>query len=117
MTNFSVWPPEVNSALMFAGVGSGPMFAAAGAWEGLAGDLASSSSSFSSVTSRLAGSMWQGPASVAMVRAAAPYVAWLNAAATHAGEVAAQAKAAVAAESGRGAAGVCSKPMIRPTVT
>lgn len=33
---FSWLPPEINSARMFAGAGSGPLFAAASAWEGLA---------------------------------------------------------------------------------
>ncbi|CCG13010.1 putative TRANSPOSASE [Mycobacterium tuberculosis 7199-99] len=36
---FSWLPPEINSARMFAGAGSGPLFAAASAWEGLAADL------------------------------------------------------------------------------
>jgi PPE-repeat protein len=32
-------PPEVNSARMQAGAGSGPMLAASSAWSGLAGEL------------------------------------------------------------------------------
>lgn len=51
--NFSVLPPEINSALMFAGAGPGPMLAAASAWTGLAGDLGSAAASFSAVTSQL----------------------------------------------------------------
>ncbi len=39
--DFSLLPPEVNSALMYAGAGAAPMSDAASAWEGLAGDLAS----------------------------------------------------------------------------
>lgn len=46
---FSWLPPEINSARMFAGAGSGPLFAAASAWEGLAADLWASASSFESV--------------------------------------------------------------------
>lgn len=38
--SFLVLPPEVNSALMFAGAGSGPTLAAAAAWDGLAAELA-----------------------------------------------------------------------------
>ena len=34
--NFSVLPPEVNSARMYVGAGSGPMLEAAAAWDGLA---------------------------------------------------------------------------------
>lgn len=36
MVNFSVLPPEINSGRMFFGAGSGPMLAAAAAWDGLA---------------------------------------------------------------------------------
>lgn len=34
--DFALLPPEINSARMYAGPGSGPMLAAAAAWEGLA---------------------------------------------------------------------------------
>ncbi|WP_152022675.1 PPE domain-containing protein, partial [Mycobacterium tuberculosis] len=37
--NFSVLPPEINSGRMFFGAGSGPMLAAAAAWDGLAAEL------------------------------------------------------------------------------
>lgn len=37
--SFLVLPPEVNSALMFAGAGSGPTLAAAAAWDGLAAEV------------------------------------------------------------------------------
>src|SRR5947209_7032403 len=94
--NFSAWPPEVNSAHMFAGPGSGPMLAAATAWDGLSAELGSAASSFGSVTSGLAGGSWQGPASTAMAAAAAPYAGWLNAAAADAQHVAAQARATAA---------------------
>ncbi|WP_416143388.1 PPE domain-containing protein [Mycobacterium tuberculosis] len=36
--NFSVLPPEINSGRMFFGAGSGPMLAAAAAWDGLAAE-------------------------------------------------------------------------------
>jgi PPE-repeat protein len=91
--NFSVLPPEINSLRMFSGAGSGPMLAAAAAWEGLAAELGSAADSFSSVTSGLAGQGWQGPASAAMVAAAQPYVGWLSAAAARAAGTAAQVKA------------------------
>ena len=38
--DFSWLPPEINSARIFAGAGSGPLFVAASAWDGLATDLA-----------------------------------------------------------------------------
>jgi len=41
---FSFLPPEINSARIFAGAGSGPLFLAAEAWNSLAADLAGSAS-------------------------------------------------------------------------
>ncbi|MGH8916831.1 MAG: PPE domain-containing protein, partial [Actinomycetes bacterium] len=35
---FGAIPPEINSARMYAGAGSGPMMAAAAAWNGLAAE-------------------------------------------------------------------------------
>ncbi|MBX9638553.1 MAG: PPE family protein [Mycobacteriaceae bacterium] len=91
--NFTVLPPEVNSARMYAGAGPASMLAAATAWEGLAADLQESAAAFESVACNLAGS-WQGAASEAMTTASAPYLAWLRAAAEHAGQTAAQAQIA-----------------------
>ncbi|MCT9149691.1 PPE family protein, partial [Mycobacterium tuberculosis] len=79
--DFSWLPPEINSARIYAGAGSGPLFMAAAAWEGLAADLRASASSFDAVIAGLAAGPWSGPASVAMAGAAAPYVGWLSAAA------------------------------------
>ena len=69
-------PPEINSAMMFSGAGSGPLFTAAAAWGGLASELSGAASSFQSVVSGLTGGGWLGPASVSMAAAAAPY-AWI----------------------------------------
>ncbi|MCV7112546.1 PPE domain-containing protein, partial [Mycolicibacterium setense] len=44
--NFPMLPPEINSARMFAGAGSGPMLSAAMAWDGLAVELGSAAESF-----------------------------------------------------------------------
>jgi PPE-repeat protein len=95
--NFSVLAPEINSARMFSGAGSAPMLNAAAAWDGLASELGSAASSFSSVTSGLASQAWQGPASAAMTAAAAPYAGWLSAAATRATGAAGQARAVAGA--------------------
>jgi triacylglycerol lipase len=95
--NFLVLPPEINSALMFSGAGSGPMLAAASAWEGIGGELNSTATAFRAVTSDLAAEAWQGPASVSMAAAAGPYATWLEAAGGMAQESATQAKAAAAA--------------------
>jgi len=89
--SFFVLPPEINSALIHAGAGSQPMLAAAAAWDGLAGELASAAASFQSVTSGLVGEAWQGAASIAMLSAAAPYAGWLARAASEATQAATQA--------------------------
>jgi len=95
--NFSWLPPEINSALIFGGAGSGSLLTAAQAWDGLAQDLQASAESFGSVLTQLANGPWTGPASVAMAAAAAPYVSWLNAAAGQAGLASAQAALAATA--------------------
>ena len=95
--DFGGLPPEINSARMYAGPGSGPMLAAASAWDGLATELQSTASSYGAVISELTGESWVGPSSAAMEAAATPYVAWLNAAAGGAEQTAAQARAAASA--------------------
>jgi PPE-repeat protein len=90
-------PPEINSALIFAGPGTAPLLAAAKAWNGLAEDLASSASSFFSVTSGLADGSWQGASSAAMMAVATQYVSWLSAAAAQAEAASSQASAVAAA--------------------
>ncbi len=94
MPDFSLLPPEINSARMYASAGAGPLFTAATAWEGLAADLRASASSFGSVISALIGGPWSGPASEAMAGAAAPYVSWLAGSAARAEAAGAQARAA-----------------------
>ena len=95
--DFGIYPPEINSGRMYAGAGSGPMIAAAEAWQGLAAELHSAANSYQSVVSGLTAGSWSGPSSASMAAAAASYSAWLTAAATQAEETAAQAKSAVAA--------------------
>jgi PPE-repeat protein len=94
---FLFYPPEMNSALMFAGAGSGPLFVAASAWDGLASDLSGAAASFDSVVTGLTNGSWSGPASLSMAAAATPYVGWLSAAAGQAEAAAAQARAAATA--------------------
>ncbi len=95
--DFAMLPPEVNSGRMYAGPGSGPMVAAATAWDGLAAELQSTSASYESVISELSGGSWLGPSSASMAAAAAPYVEWMTTAAAQAEQTAIQAKAAAAA--------------------
>ena len=95
--DFALLPPEINSARMYDGAGSGPMLAAAAAWDGLAFELHSSATSYGSVVSGLSAGPWLGAASGAMTAAAGPYVAWMRSTATQAEQTAIQAKAAAAA--------------------
>ncbi|WP_142276808.1 PPE family protein, partial [Mycobacterium persicum] len=95
--NFLVLPPEINSARMFSGAGSAPMLEAAAAWNALASELDSAAESFSSMTSGLAAEAWQGPASSAMLVAAAPYEGWLRTASSQSVGACAQARAVAGA--------------------
>src|SRR5258707_11300285 len=98
--DFATLPPEINSGRMYAGPGSGPMLAAATAWDGLAAELQSAAASYASVISGLTAGPWLGPASASMAAAAAPYVAWMSTTAAQAEQTATQAKAAVAPHEG-----------------
>lgn len=95
--DFAVLPPEINSGRMYAGPGSGPMLAAAAAWDELAADLYSKAASCGSVISGLTGGPWLGPASVSMTAAVGPYLAWMITAAAQAEQAATQAKTAAVA--------------------
>ena len=96
MAEFAALPPEINSGLMYAGPGAGPMIAVGAAWDALADELYLAAAAYGSVVSDLASS-WLGPSSVSMAAAAATYVSWISATAVQAQETAAQAMAAVAA--------------------
>jgi len=95
--DFLALPPEINSGLMYAGPGSGPMMAAAAAWDELAAELATAASGYGSVVSELTSAPWVGPSSRAMVAAVTPYVSWLSGAAGQAEDTANQGRAAAAA--------------------
>ncbi|BBX44860.1 PPE family protein [Mycobacterium cookii] len=97
MLDYGMFPPEINSARMYAGPGVGSMLAAAAGWDGLASDLRSQATNYMSVVSALTTEGWRGPASMSMAAAAAPYAAWMNSTAAQAEETAAQAKAAASA--------------------
>jgi PPE-repeat protein len=95
--DFALLPPEINSDRIYAGPGSGPMLAAAAAWDGLAAELYSAATSHQSVVSGLTAGPWLGPSSASMAAAAAHYAAWMNTTAAQAEQTATQAKAAAAA--------------------
>jgi PPE-repeat protein len=98
--SFMMFPPEVNSSLMYSGAGSGPLMAAASAWSELAADLESTAASYQSVLAQLTGASWLGPTSARMAAATAPYVDWLATTAGQAAQTSAQAQFAAAAYEG-----------------
>jgi PPE-repeat protein len=95
--DFGALPPEINSGRMYAGPGSGPMLAAATAWDGSATELTSAAALYRSVVSGLTGGPWLGPTSILMAAASAPYVAWMSTTAEQANQAANQARSAAAA--------------------
>ncbi|SPM36726.1 PPE family protein [Mycobacterium rhizamassiliense] len=97
MFDFGALPPEVNSGRMYIGAGSGPLLAAAAAWDELAGELMSTASSYGSTIQGLTAGPWAGPSSLALAAAAAPYVSWMSATGTQAEHAATQAKLAAGA--------------------
>src|ERR1700761_9318490 len=98
--SFMMFPPEVNSALMYSGAGSGPLMAAASAWDELAADLETTAASYQAIVQQLTGGPWLGPSSVQMTSATAPYIAWLQGSSIQAAQTSAQARLAAAAYEG-----------------
>ena len=95
-----MFPPEVNSGLMYSGAGSGPLMAAASAWDELAADLETTAASYQAVLAQLTGATWLGPSSARMAAATAPYVDWLAWTSGQAAQTSAQARFAAAAYEG-----------------
>ena len=62
MIEFAMFPPEINSGLMYAGPGAGPMTAASAAWDALADDLYMAAAAYGYTVSDLTSS-WLGPSS------------------------------------------------------
>ncbi|UQX10011.1 PPE family protein [Candidatus Mycobacterium methanotrophicum] len=104
--SFMMFPPEVNSALMYSGAGSGPLMAAASAWNELATDLETTANSYQSVIQQVTSGPWLGPTSARMASATAPYIAWLQGSSIQAAQTSAQASLAAAAYEGAFAATV-----------
>jgi PPE-repeat protein len=96
MLDFGALPPEINSARMYSGPGSGPMMAAAAAWDGLTAQLETFAARYSALVSELHGT-WSGESYAAMAAASAPYVAWVTATSQQSERAADQARAAAAA--------------------
>ncbi|MGB3333639.1 MAG: PPE family protein [Mycobacterium sp.] len=95
--DFGALPPEIVSAWMYSGAGSGPLMSAASAWGGLAAELESSAMSAQLVLSELVGEDWTGPASAAMTSAVSPYLSWLHTTSAAAHQASSQAMASAGA--------------------
>ena len=95
--DFAFLPPEINSARMYTGPGSGSMLAAAGSWDALAAELGTTAETYESVVSGLTTLHWRGPASELMMAAADPYVSWLYTTAEQTRQTAMQVRAAAVA--------------------
>ncbi|OBF22779.1 hypothetical protein A5725_11230 [Mycobacterium kubicae] len=96
MFDFGALPPEINSGRMYVGAGSGPMMAAAAAWDGLAVELSATASGYASTISELTSS-WMGASAQSMMAAATHYISWLSAAGAVAEQSGMQARAVTAA--------------------
>jgi PPE-repeat protein len=97
MLDFASLPPEINSALMYSGSGSGPMLRASSAWAGLSAELQNMAAAYESVIAALTNGSWLGPAAAAMAASSQTQVEWLVSTALQAEQVAGQASAAVSA--------------------
>lgn len=76
--DFGAFPPEHYSTRIHAGGGSAPLMHAGVAWHNLARGLSTAAVCVESVITRLATEHWMGPASMAMVNATRPFLAWLT---------------------------------------
>ncbi len=94
---YAAFPPEINSGRMYSGPGATSLMAAAAAWSGLATELQTTTSAYSSVIDGLASGPWTGPSSLSMVAAITPYLAWMQGTAAQAAQAATQATAAASA--------------------
>jgi PPE-repeat protein len=97
MIDFGAIPPEITSARMFTGAGSGSLMTAAAAWNQVAAELNSAARGYRQTIITLSSDDWQGAASTAMADAAAPYLAWMTDTAAEAEQAAGQARAAAGA--------------------
>ncbi len=94
---FAAIPPEITSALLYTGAGSGPLMAAAAGWSNLAAELSTTATSWESIVGTLTGGQWTGLGSAAAAASAQPIVSWLTTAAGAAEQAATLATSSAAA--------------------
>ncbi|GAB1816446.1 PPE family protein [Mycobacterium sp. MUNTM1] len=82
---------------MYVGAGSGPLLAAAAAWDVLGAELYSYAAAYNSTITGMTVGSWFGPAATSMSAAVAPYLAWATQSAAQAEQAAVQARLAAAA--------------------
>jgi PPE-repeat protein len=95
--DFSAFPPEINSGLLYSGPGAVPMMAAATAYANLAAEVSATASQWESIISFLTTEQWTGGGSAAAATAAQPIVTYLTDTATALEQAATQATASAAA--------------------
>jgi PPE-repeat protein len=76
--DFSAFPPDINSALMYSGAGSGPLLAAATAYANLAAEVSATANQWESIISLLTTEQWTGTGAAAAASAAQPIVTYLT---------------------------------------
>jgi len=109
--DFAAIPPDITSALMYTGAGSGPLMAAAAGWSNLAAEMSTTATQWESIITTLTTQQWTGLGSAAAAASAMPIVSWLTTSAAAAEQAATQATSSAAAYEAA-FSGVISPPVI-----